>query len=77
MVQCLGYKHGTNCKKVVRQMQHVKSWEIYQLCAKCGKKFYVATFTQKQKVAILKMKNFCGEECWATTYEEVICKEGH
>ncbi len=34
---CLGYKYGTDCKRVVRMSQHVKSWENYQLCTKCSK----------------------------------------
>ena len=37
MVQCLGQKYGTSCKKVVRMPQHIKSWDKYQLCTKCSK----------------------------------------
>jgi len=40
---CLGYRCGTQCKKVVRAHRHrgahgsTNSWENYQLCSKCSK----------------------------------------
>lgn len=34
-MQCLGYRNGTNCKKVVRTHRHTFSWKTYQLCANC------------------------------------------
>ena len=35
-MQCLGYRNGTNCKRVVRTHRHTPSWEKYQLCTGCA-----------------------------------------
>ena len=34
---CLGHRYGTDCKRVVRMSQHIKSWDNFQLCSKCAK----------------------------------------
>jgi len=36
-MQCLGYRNGTNCKKVVRTHRHTPSWKKYQLCTGCAR----------------------------------------
>lgn len=36
-MQCLGYRNGTNCKRIVRTYRHIASWEKYQLCTGCAK----------------------------------------
>jgi len=35
-MQCLGYRNGTNCKRVVRTHRHTPSWKKYQLCTGCA-----------------------------------------
>ncbi len=37
VVRCLGYKHGTDCQRIVRTHRHELFWEKYQLCSKCSK----------------------------------------
>lgn len=36
-MQCLSYRFGIDCHRVVRTPRHVESWDKYQLCAKCSK----------------------------------------
>lgn len=36
-MRCLGYKTGTDCKRVVRTHRHTPSWQKYQLCSGCAK----------------------------------------
>ena len=36
-MQCLSYRFGVDCYRVVRTTRHVKCWDKYQLCAKCSK----------------------------------------
>ena len=36
-MRCLGYKTGTDCKKVVRTHRDTPSWKKYQLCTGCAK----------------------------------------
>ena len=37
MVQCLGYRNGTDCNRRVRTTRRAVHWDKYQLCAKCFK----------------------------------------
>ena len=47
---CLGYRHGTECQKVVRTTRNTSSWTDYQLCSKCAKN----RKTEKYRNTLLK-----------------------
>jgi len=37
IMQCLSYRYGIECYRVVRTPHRVPCWDKYQLCAKCSK----------------------------------------
>lgn len=53
MVQCLGYRHGTECKKVVRTTRHTRCWKEYQLCSNCNKSDKTKSYRESMDVQLV------------------------
>ena len=47
---CLGYRNGTDCRKVVRTMRHKESWMKYQLCSSCAKSDKTQEYRDKMHI---------------------------
>ena len=47
---CLGYRNGTDCRKVVRTTRHKKSWDQYQLCSRCSKNDNTKDYRDKMHI---------------------------
>jgi len=37
IMQCLSYRYGIDCHRVIRTPHHIESWMKYQLCFRCSK----------------------------------------
>ncbi len=55
-MRCLGYKHGTDCRIVIRTPNNngVTSWHDYQLCGKCVKKEETKKYRELQNTILVE-----------------------